>query len=198
LNSYNPFGNVISDSNPGWQPFGFAGGMYDSDTGLTRFGARDYDPETGRWTIKDPIRFDGGDSNLYGYVLNDPINFVDPLGLIWVTVGTEYDWRYNVPRVLFQGIASWIGSGGERLPFSLPSDYRGTRRDVVQEWKPHSRDPIETECRKNPKAGDTRRISQEYKEFTRNPNANTISSNVDSPFYYQWTPLVPHRTLNRP
>jgi len=34
-------------------------------------------PETGRWTIKDPIRFDGGDTNLYGYVLNDPINFID-------------------------------------------------------------------------------------------------------------------------
>jgi len=78
---YDAFGNVISDTNPGFQPFGFAGGLYDADTGLTRFGARDYDPETGRWTIKDPIRFDGGDTNLYGYVLNDPVNFVDPEGL---------------------------------------------------------------------------------------------------------------------
>jgi len=77
---YDSFGNVISDSNPGFQPFGFAGGLYDSDTGLTRFGARDYDAETGRWTVKDPIRFDGGDSNLYGYVLNDPVNFYDPNG----------------------------------------------------------------------------------------------------------------------
>jgi len=76
-----PFGNLISDTNPGFQPFGFAGGLYDSDTGLTRFGARDYDPETGSWTIKDPIRFDGGDTNLYGYVLNDPVNLYDPLGL---------------------------------------------------------------------------------------------------------------------
>ncbi|HLG56456.1 MAG TPA: hypothetical protein VI485_14055 [Vicinamibacterales bacterium] len=39
-----PFGEVIQDSNPGWQPFGFAGGLYDPDTGLIRFGARDYDP----------------------------------------------------------------------------------------------------------------------------------------------------------
>jgi len=82
---YDAFGNVISDSNPGFQPFGFAGGMYDSDTGLTRFGARDYDAETGRWTIKDPIRFDGGDTNLYGYVLNDPVNFGDPEGLANIT-----------------------------------------------------------------------------------------------------------------
>lgn len=42
---------------------------------------RHYDPETGRWTSKDPILFDGGDTNLYGYVLNDPINFVDDQGL---------------------------------------------------------------------------------------------------------------------
>src|SRR6185312_16192031 len=41
-------------------PFGFAGGIYDRDTGLVRFGARDYDPETGRFVSKDPILFRGG------------------------------------------------------------------------------------------------------------------------------------------
>lgn len=46
-----------------------------------RFGARDYDAETGRWTAKDPILFAGGDTNLYGYVLNDPVNWIDPNGL---------------------------------------------------------------------------------------------------------------------
>ncbi len=71
---YDEFGNVILDTKPGFQPFGFAGGLYDQDTELVRFGARDYDPEPGRWTAKDPIRFDGGDMNLYGYVVNDPIN----------------------------------------------------------------------------------------------------------------------------
>jgi RHS repeat-associated protein len=75
---YSPFGRVLDDTNPGFQPFGFAGGLYEPATGLVRFGARDYDPLTGRWTNKDPIRFGGGDTNLYGYVMQDPVNFVDP------------------------------------------------------------------------------------------------------------------------
>ena len=78
---YDTFGNVTLDSNPGFQPFGFAGGIYDQHTKLTRFGARDYDAQTGRWTAKDPIRFDGGDTNLYGYVVGDPVNAADFSGL---------------------------------------------------------------------------------------------------------------------
>ena len=78
--SYDEFGNVLEDTNPGFQPFGFAGGLYDRDTGLVRFGARDYDPVIGRWTAKDPIAFEIGDMNLYGYVLNNPTNLIDPLG----------------------------------------------------------------------------------------------------------------------
>jgi len=77
---YDEFGRVLLDTSPGFQPFGFAGGLYDPDTGLVRFGARDYDPETGRWTAKDPLLFEGGDTNLYAYALGDPVNRVDPTG----------------------------------------------------------------------------------------------------------------------
>ncbi|MBI3344898.1 MAG: RHS repeat-associated core domain-containing protein [Gammaproteobacteria bacterium] len=84
---FDEFGNIIQDTNPGFQPFGFAGGLYDQHTKLTRFGARDYDAETGRWTAKDPIRFQGGDSNLYRHVLNNPVNFIDPTGNGPVTAG---------------------------------------------------------------------------------------------------------------
>ena len=80
---YDEFGNVIEgvpNANPGFQPFGFAGGLYDEDTTLVRFGTRDYDPEVGRWTAKDRILFAGGDTNLYSYVGNDPVNLGDPRG----------------------------------------------------------------------------------------------------------------------
>ncbi len=78
---YDEFGVVLLDTNPGFQPFGFAGGIYDSQTGLVRFGARDYDPETGRWTCKDLLQFEGNDTNLYSYSFADPLNSVDSDGL---------------------------------------------------------------------------------------------------------------------
>jgi uncharacterized protein RhaS with RHS repeats len=49
------------------------------------FGAREYDPQTGRWTSRDPIRFAGGDTNLYAYVASDPVNHVDVAGLSSLT-----------------------------------------------------------------------------------------------------------------
>jgi RHS repeat-associated protein len=63
--------------------------VYDADTKLVRFGARDYDAETGRWTAKDPILFRGMDSDLYSYVRNDPINRKDALGTEGLFVGVE-------------------------------------------------------------------------------------------------------------
>jgi RHS repeat-associated protein len=78
---YDGFGHIVSDTNPGFQPFGFGGGLYDRDTTLVHIGARDYDPTTGRWTTPDPLRFDAGQSNLYVYVGDDPIDGRDASGL---------------------------------------------------------------------------------------------------------------------
>jgi RHS repeat-associated protein len=105
---YDAFGVVTLDTNPGFQPFGFAGGLADSDTGLVRFGARDYDPRVGRWTSKDPIRFAGGDENLYGYVVGDPVNVVDPSGLTPLSdfaecFGNNFDFAFGVTNDFFFG-----------------------------------------------------------------------------------------------
>jgi RHS repeat-associated protein len=87
---YDSWGWVTNDTEPGFQPFGFGGGIYDRDTGLVRFGTRDYDPSLGRWVSKDPERFEGG-TNLYLYAGGDPVNYVDPGGDLpiaaWALIG---------------------------------------------------------------------------------------------------------------
>ncbi len=82
---YDSFGNILRETNPDMRiPFGFAGGMHDRVTGLVKFRFRDYMPDVGRFTAKDPIGYQGGDEDLYGYCLDDPINGIDPSGLLLV------------------------------------------------------------------------------------------------------------------
>ena len=84
---YDAWGRIADDTTPGFIPFGFAGGLFDPDTGLVQFGARDYDPSIGRWTASDPIRFEGGDADLYRYVADDPVDRTDPAGTASVCFG---------------------------------------------------------------------------------------------------------------
>jgi RHS repeat-associated protein len=74
---YDAWGNrTLLAGTADFVPFGFAGGMFDAETGLVRFGARDYDSGTGRWLAKDHLRFDAT-TNFYGYSESDPVNRVD-------------------------------------------------------------------------------------------------------------------------
>lgn len=59
---YDSFGVEIKNSRPELAlPLGFAGGLYDSDTGLIHFGYREYDPAIGRFICPAPIGYAGGD-----------------------------------------------------------------------------------------------------------------------------------------
>jgi RHS repeat-associated protein len=116
---YDTYGSIINETNPAMAtPFGFAGGLFDKDTGFVRFGARDYDPATGRWTSMDPIDYAGGDSNLYGYVANDPVNGVDPSGLL------AAPWHFGLS--LAAGLSSGMGIGN-----SLSFAWNSTAVDFV-------------------------------------------------------------------
>ncbi|WP_295433562.1 PKD domain-containing protein [uncultured Thiodictyon sp.] len=101
---YDAWGTVLLDNNPGFQPFGFAGGLYDRDTGLVRFGARDYDAGVGRWLGKDLIGFGGAQTNLYVYALDDPLNFTDPTGQwCWSTFLENYVSNFQRTNEFFFG-----------------------------------------------------------------------------------------------
>lgn len=125
---YDALGRVTLDTNPGFQPFGFAGGLYDPQTGLVRFGARDYDAETGRWTTRDPILFGGGQTNLYVYVENDPVNTADPDGQ-WVATPAK-------------GLIKWLikkaakGMGKKAVDRLLPDNTLNEGEDeLVRRWR---------------------------------------------------------------
>lgn len=96
-------------------PIGFAGGLHDVHTGLSRFGLRDYDAQIGRWTSKDPIGFGGLDADLFAYANSDPVNGADPTGAIkvpkWLAdIGTELAGWYKKAE---KKIVDWLGSTEE-------------------------------------------------------------------------------------
>lgn len=107
--TYDAWGKTTSDTNPGFIPIGFAGGLHDPDTGLVEFGAREYDPQTGRWTGPDPIRFAGGEAVLYSYVGGDPVNGTDPTGLMGSLTGIDPG-HFHVPQG--GGTGGGISGGG--------------------------------------------------------------------------------------
>ncbi len=85
---YDPYGNDIATTATVANPFRYAGGQLDAATGLTKFGARYYDPTTGRFTQQDPS---GQEANAYAYVGGNPVNRVDPSGLVDVDFRLRHD-----------------------------------------------------------------------------------------------------------
>ena len=67
--------------------YAYTGREYDFETGLQYHRARYYDPAARRWISEDPIGFAGGDTNLYRYVGNSPLNYNDPSGNWAATTG---------------------------------------------------------------------------------------------------------------
>jgi RHS repeat-associated protein len=79
--AYDSFGRVISNTGNIDFRYGYTGREADAETGLDYYRARYYDAFAGKFISEDPLSFDGGDSNLTRYVWNNPINFIDPVGL---------------------------------------------------------------------------------------------------------------------
>ena len=94
LDVFDENGNTISQSAIGNRIL-FQGREYDWDTGFYYFRARWYDPDTGRWLSKDPIGINGG-LNQYVFCGNNPIMFIDPLGLWQITLGFGYGYAGRI------------------------------------------------------------------------------------------------------
>ena len=123
---------------------------------------------------------------------NNPVGWIDPLGLIWVTVGNDYHGWKNSFRWYLNRWTVQAGKGlGLTMPLSDPQELVGLTKDVIQEW---GRDP-DNSCRdKEYPIGTRRRVPQEYIEYINPGPREVIIKDPNSNYYYQWTPWVSDRT----
>jgi RHS repeat-associated protein len=144
---YDSYGDLISDSDPAFElPIGFAGGLTDPVTGLVRFGVRDYDPEAGRFTARDPIFFEGSPFNLYAYAGSNPTGVRDPTGLECFSFGgysgigggIQYC-RKDGKQSICGEVGVGAGGGVEYDPFGgVAEDGATLVGEVTGKWGPAS------------------------------------------------------------
>jgi RHS repeat-associated protein len=116
---YDAWGNRTKLNGDLDSEFGYTGHYFHQQSGLNLALFRAYDSMTGRWLSRDPIGERGG-PNLYGYVGNDPLNLIDPLGLWQVTIGGGYGYaalitfghnngQWNASAIVGVGIGGTLG-----------------------------------------------------------------------------------------
>jgi RHS repeat-associated protein len=136
------------------QPYRFSTKRYDEQTGLSYYGYRFYNPTIGRWMTRDPHGEAGG-INLYGFLGNNPVSFVDPWGLwtwqgeaIYVSGGLykagkgylsvklkthrgiyDYEAEYSVH---VKGLSVGSPLGATRSTFQMQDGYYGDKPDALR------------------------------------------------------------------
>jgi RHS repeat-associated protein len=129
---YDPFGRVTKIQGNLSADFGFTGDYYHAASGLSLTIYRAYDPNLGRWLSRDPLGEYAG-IDVYGYVLNDPVNGSDPFGLWQITIsggdffGGSITFGNNGGSGWFNGqwnLGAYVGLG-EGLSFNFDPNNSG-------------------------------------------------------------------------
>jgi RHS repeat-associated protein len=113
-------------------PFRFSTKYQDDETDIIMYPLRPYNPSTGRFLCKDPIQERGG-LNLYAFVGNDPIDRIDPLGL--VIVNLKYQAYIETPTVTFLGQTF---NGGVKIRHSINVDTDAASLIEVEKYIGHT------------------------------------------------------------
>jgi hypothetical protein len=124
----------------------------------------------------------------YGIIVqNNPVNKIDPLGLIWVTTGYNYPATTNYLQYLWNRF--WQGFDKEINEDNL-SDLN---REVNQEWRHDPNNP----CRdKEYPIGTRRTIPQTYTQYPNPGPDEALTNNPEADYYHQWNPWVDNPTYN--
>jgi len=139
-----PFGELIS-----WgERYGFTGKEFEPDLGLNYFGARYYDPVTGRFRNVDSVK-DG--VNWYSYANNNPLKYVDPDGnqVEWVGPTEDFwkDWwgihEDLIYRYTIGPISNMLGVKPVTGPIMKPESYKQARKNEDGTWSFYSKNPGE-------------------------------------------------------
>lgn len=103
--AYDAFGTVVDQSEWIPQPFKFVGqhGVMAETNGFYYMRARYYDPAVGRFISEDPIGKPTLGTNLYIYASDNPVMFVDPLGLWTAAVGSTIEFQIGTINLNFSG-----------------------------------------------------------------------------------------------
>ena len=141
--TYGPFGNVTISGQSNANSYQFTGRENDA-TGLYYYRARYYSPTFQRFIAQDPLDFESGDVNLYTYVANDPVSYIDPFGFKIVVQGSGGDYQTAVSYLNRDpGMAQIIQDLNASptiftvVPNSINNDsYNPTTHTI--NWDPHS------------------------------------------------------------
>jgi len=108
---YDVFGNVVSEKEATQNHFRYAGEQLDQYTGQYYLRARCYNPTIGRFTQEDVYRGDG--LNLYVYVRNNPVMWIDPSG--FATNCRKHDNTTDVNYQTKKPLNEWLTNSTELL-----------------------------------------------------------------------------------
>jgi RHS repeat-associated protein len=131
---YDPFGQVTAldavwNVRAGGSQYSWVylhqGGRFEALVGLYNFRHRDYSPTLGRWLQQDPVVYEAGDANLYGYVGSRPASKMDPSGLAAEDDDTEVLWGtyqgQQIRKKAWANHLNWNVSWGSFLNQTAPT-----------------------------------------------------------------------------
>jgi RHS repeat-associated protein len=117
------------------QPFKFVGqfGAMAEPNGLYYMRARYYDPSVGRFISEDPLGLGGGDTNPYAYAGNNPINGIDPTGLLTLLITTHDTtaWGYIG---FYSHSALYINTAGQAYLIDAGGSYMSSEGGRGDQW----------------------------------------------------------------